>query len=175
MQKLEHITHFNAQKMEKKGAILIDIREAGENAREYIEGSIHWALSEMPNNPPKVDADKEVIFFCRSGNRTIVNAEKINAAFPNKSYVLEGGITAWRNGELPTIVNKKAPLEMQRQVFLAAGLLMLIGTLLAATGNVWGLALTGFVGAGLTFSGITGFCGMAKVLMLMPWNKPVSA
>jgi hypothetical protein len=27
------------------------------------------------------------------------------------------------------------------------------------------------VGAGLTFAGISGFCGMARLLAVMPWNK----
>jgi hypothetical protein len=27
------------------------------------------------------------------------------------------------------------------------------------------------VGAGLTFAGVTGFCGMARLLAVMPWNK----
>ncbi|PLM19864.1 hypothetical protein CWN58_26810, partial [Klebsiella quasipneumoniae] len=31
--------------------------------------------------------------------------------------------------------------------------------------------LSGAVGAGLTFSGITGFCGMARLLAIMPWNR----
>jgi len=37
-------------------------------------------------------------------------------------------------------------------------------------------ALSAFVGAGLIFAGTTGFCGMAHLLGLMPWNrrKPAS-
>ena len=33
------------------------------------------------------------------------------------------------------------------------------------------LALSGFVGAGLMFAGLSGWCGMAKLLGLMPWNR----
>jgi len=33
------------------------------------------------------------------------------------------------------------------------------------------IALTWFVGAGLTFAGVSGFCGMARLLAVMPWNK----
>jgi hypothetical protein len=32
-------------------------------------------------------------------------------------------------------------------------------------------ALAGFVGAGLTFAGVSGFCGMARLLALLPWNR----
>jgi hypothetical protein len=34
-------------------------------------------------------------------------------------------------------------------------------------------AVSAFVGAGLVFAGSTGWCGMAKVLALMPWNRTV--
>ena len=33
------------------------------------------------------------------------------------------------------------------------------------------IALSWFVGAGLVFAGITGFCGMARLLAVMPWNR----
>ncbi len=36
-------------------------------------------------------------------------------------------------------------------------------------------AVPAFVGAGLTFAGITGWCGMAKLLALMPWNRQSAA
>ena len=31
--------------------------------------------------------------------------------------------------------------------------------------------LSAFVGAGLIFAGISGWCGMAKLLAFMPWNR----
>jgi hypothetical protein len=37
-----------------------------------------------------------------------------------------------------------------------------------APGWIW---LSGFVGAGLTFAGIIGTCGMARRLAAMPWNR----
>jgi hypothetical protein len=52
-----------------------------------------------------------------------------------------------------------------------AGSLVLLGVILSQTvapGWIW---LSGFVGAGLTFAGISGFCGMARLLAAMPWNK----
>ena len=47
----------------------------------------------------------------------------------------------------------------------------LAGVLLGAF--VWPgfYVLSGFVGAGLTLAGITGFCGMARLLAHMPWNR----
>ncbi|WP_419866828.1 YgaP family membrane protein [Altericroceibacterium endophyticum] len=58
-----------------------------------------------------------------------------------------------------------------RQVQITAGTLILIGVLLAAfvaPGFIW---LSGFVGAGLLFAGLSGWCGMATLLSAMPWNR----
>jgi hypothetical protein len=32
--------------------------------------------------------------------------------------------------------------------------------------------LSGFVGLGLTFAGLTDFCAMGVLLQKMPWNRP---
>ncbi|MGN6517393.1 MAG: YgaP-like transmembrane domain, partial [Rhizomicrobium sp.] len=51
------------------------------------------------------------------------------------------------------------------------GSLVLLGLFLAVTISPWFVALSGFVGAGLVFAGISGWCGMARVLSIMPWNR----
>jgi hypothetical protein len=60
---------------------------------------------------------------------------------------------------------------LERQVRLAAGLIVLIATLLAVLVNLNWVYLAMFVGAGLTFAGATNICGMAVVLARMPWNR----
>ena len=65
---------------------------------------------------------------------------------------------------------------LSRQVQIAAGALVLTGVIFGfLIAPAW-FALAGFVGAGLTFAGVTGFCGMARLLMRAPWNrvKPAS-
>jgi hypothetical protein len=64
----------------------------------------------------------------------------------------------------PTKVDHRQPIELQRQVQVAAGSLTLIATLLGLTVSEWFLAIPLFVGGGLTLAGVTGFCGMARVL-----------
>ncbi|MGW6405429.1 YgaP family membrane protein, partial [Streptomyces sp. NPDC055134] len=60
---------------------------------------------------------------------------------------------------------------MDRQVRLAAGSLVLAGVVagLAWTPAHW---LSGVVGAGLVFSGVTNTCGMAAALAKLPHNRP---
>ena len=52
-----------------------------------------------------------------------------------------------------------------------AGGLVLAGVILGFLLSPWFFALSGFVGAGLTFAGVTGFCGMARILAVAPWNR----
>jgi rhodanese-related sulfurtransferase len=66
---------------------------------------------------------------------------------------------------------KNAPLPLMRQVQIAAGSLILLGLILSNTVAPAWIILTWFVGAGLTFAGVSGFCGMARLLAVMPWNR----
>jgi rhodanese-related sulfurtransferase len=66
---------------------------------------------------------------------------------------------------------KNAPLPLMRQVQITAGSLVLLGLILSnVVAPAW-ILLSWFVGAGLVFAGVSGFCGMARLLALMPWNK----
>ena len=106
---MQQISLQQVQEKLDKGAILVDIREPSETAKEYIEVAEKWPLSHMPNHKPDIKRKKEVIFFCRSGARTQMNAKKLDASFPNRSYIMQGGIGAWRGAKLPTIRDKNAP------------------------------------------------------------------
>jgi rhodanese-related sulfurtransferase len=112
-----------------------------------------------------------VIFHCRSGHRTQVNASALKACAACDAYALEGGLDAWKKAGLPIVADVSQPLELQRQVQIAAGSLIVLGAVLGVTVSPWFHALSGFVGAGLVFAGASGFCGLARVLTRMPWNR----
>jgi hypothetical protein len=59
-------------------------------------------------------------------------------------------------------------------VRIAAGSLVFVGVLLAQFVNAHFIWLSGFVGAGLVFAGISDFCGMGLLLAKFPWNKRAS-
>ena len=156
--------------------MLVDIREADEHARERIPGARHHALSRLGTESPARAGDKIVIFHCRSGMRTQGNAGALAASAAGcEAYVLEGGLDAWKKAGLPVAKDRKQPIEIMRQVQIGAGSLVLIGVLLGFFVNPTFYALSGLVGAGLLFAGVTGFCGMARVLALMPWNRTANA
>ncbi len=65
---------------------------------------------------------------------------------------------------------KKVPRSLMRQVQFITGGFILLGSLLTHYNPnfIW---VPIIIGAGLFTAGITGFCGLSKVLERMPWNK----
>jgi len=170
---LPTVTPERAKQMLSQGAILVDIREADERARAHIAGTRHMPLSKLDDADVVLHDGKPVIFYCRSGARTLANAGRLAARAGKacEAYMVEGGLDAWRKAGLPVVTDRSQPIELQRQVQIGAGSLALAGTLLGALVSPWFYIVPGFVGAGLLTAGITGFCGMAVLLMRAPWNR----
>ncbi|HAT1611885.1 TPA: DUF2892 domain-containing protein [Raoultella planticola] len=156
-----------------QGARLIDIRDADEYAREHIPDAELVPLAALNNGAVlRTAADETVIFHCQAGSRTQNNAIRLlAAAAPAQVKLLVGGIQAWKAAGLPVKEDKTQPLPLMRQVQIAAGALILLGVALGYGVSSGFFLLSAFVGAGLTFAGITGFCGMARLLAVMPWNR----
>jgi rhodanese-related sulfurtransferase len=152
-------------------AILIDVREPDEFARRHIAESLSCPLSNWDQSRPAMRPGQEVVFACRSGMRTAAACDRLAAGVVGPSFVLAGGINAWEKQGLPLVIDNKAPLEIMRQVQIAAGLLVLAGVVLGLLVAPGWFGLSAFVGAGLAFAGATGFCGMARLLLLAPWNR----
>ena len=150
----------------------MDVREPDEYRSLRIQEAHLRPVSVLPLMPeplPPGSGAKTVIFFCHSGNRTKANTDLLESLAPGRTRILEGGITAWQNAGLP-VISEKRPWPIMRQVQVAAGSLILLSLALSLTAPGF-LVLTAFIGAGLVFAGVSGFCGLARVLARMPWNK----
>jgi rhodanese-related sulfurtransferase len=166
---LPTISPAEAKRLLDQGATLIDIRGRDEHARERIQGARNLPVESLTT----LDGDNRIaIFHCRSGQRTAKHAAKLAEATSCEAYIVEGGIEAWKRAGLPVALDRSQPIEIQRQVMIAAGSLVLLGILLGQFVASAFYAVPGFVGAGLIFAGISGWCGMAKLLAFMPWNRP---
>ena len=161
------ISPAEAQRRIADGAVLIDIRDPDEYARAHIPCARNIPMSRLG----RIDGAPEVIFHCRSGMRTGANAETLASCTDAPVYLLEGGLDAWRQAGLECKVDAGQPLEIIRQVQIGAGSLVLLGVLLGFAIHPAAFGLSAFVGAGLVMAGATGWCGMAKVLARMPWNR----
>jgi rhodanese-related sulfurtransferase len=170
---LPAITPAAARDMIERGARLIDIREPDEHARERIAGAVNVPLARLDRS--SADGAAAVIYHCRSGARTAANAARLADAASGPAFILDGGLDGWRRAGQATFADRSQPLEIMRQVQLAAGGLVLVGVLLGVFVAPAFLGLSAFVGAGLMTAGATGWCGMARLLANMPWNRRSAA
>lgn len=149
---------------------VLDVRSALEFEGERIEGARLVPLDELEHRLDEISDQAEVIVVCRTGVRATIAAEVLARA-GCRPRVLEGGMLAWRRARLPVREGRKR-LPVDRQVQLIAGGMVLIGIALGTLVHPWFLAISAFFGAGLTFAGATGTCGLALLLLKMPWNRP---
>ena len=159
--------------MKAGDCVLVDVREPFEHAAERIEHAVSIPLPKL--NAKSVYArfpGKRLVFHCAGGKRSAKACERYSEISGERGYHLAGGIEAWKQALKPTLKPTKAGLPVMRQVQIVAGLLVVLGVVLGLVVSQWFLALSGFVGAGLIFAGITGWCGMAKLLAKLPWNTP---
>ena len=169
------LTPQAAQELLAQGAVLVDIRGADEYAREHIADAKHIPMEQLNRQGMPTNEANAVIFHCRSGNRTVVNAGVLDNCATCDVYILEGGLDGWKKAGLPVVTDATQPLELQRQVQIGAGFIIVLGVILGSTVAPAWYAFSGFVGAGLIMAGVTGFCGLARILMKMPWNKKAIA
>lgn len=172
---LETITAAEAYKRFQNGEVrLVDVREPDEYAAEAVPGARLVPLSVIDT---QTVADSgapvlPVVFFCRSGNRTRKASDRLEQAAARSgasALQMKGGLQAWKKAALP-VDTRDVPLSLFRQIQIGAGFLVLLG---AGGSLVWGplLWLAVFVGGGLVFAGLTGFCGLGILLGLLPWNR----
>ena len=171
MTELKAISPEQAAALIRDGAVLIDIREADEFARERIAGALNRPLSRLGKESIPDEGCEVMVFHCRSGARTSANSARLAALARGEAYFVEGGLQSWTSAGLPVLRDRKQPIEIMRQVQIVAGSFILLGVLLGAFLAPVFHGVAAFVGAGLVFAGVTGTCGMAKVLSLMPWNR----
>lgn len=168
---IEIISPLEAQKMVLAGeAILMDIREEDEYRQMHIANSYLKPLSLLKGLPPAENPKTAVIFFCRSGGRTKASHALLEKQGYAKSYIMEDGILGWQRTGLPLEKATRTVMPIMRQVQIISGFCVLLFIILSLwlPVTVW---LAALVGLGLIIAGISGFCGLAKLLQLMPWNR----
>lgn len=164
------ISPQDAKLLLEKGALLIDIRDADEHGREHIPNGKNVPISKLCDTQVG-EGHNTIVYYCRSGNRTKMNAPLLMKAAKSEAFILEGGIENWKKSGMSVNKRAGAPIEMMRQVQIAAGSFVVLGAALGYLINPAFFALSAAIGGGLMFSGISGTCAMARVLKMMPWNK----
>ena len=96
---LKQITAIEAKQMVDTGALLVDIREPNEYLAESIPGARNEPLSRFAG--ADLSGAEVVVFHCKSGARTRMNAGALAASVEGDAYLLDGGIDAWRAAGFP--------------------------------------------------------------------------
>lgn len=150
---------------------VVDVREFSEYESERLAGTRLAPLSQFDQHTHLIERDRPVFLLCRSGNRAGKAAERLGQLDYGDVRVVEGGMQAWVSAGHPVERGSRNVWSLERQVRFTAGLLTLIGALLAWLIHPAFIALSGVIGAGLVFSAVTDTCGMGMVLARMPWNQ----
>ena len=149
---------------------VIDVRTPVEFAEVHVPQARNVPLDELKPGSLQIQKDQPVYLLCRSGQRATKAADKFAKEGFSQPVVVEGGTLAWIEANLPVMRGTVKVISLERQVRIAAGAIVLTCVLLARFVNFNFIWLSGFVGAGLIFAGITDFCGMGLLLAKMPWN-----
>ena len=154
------------------GLVVVDVRSPGEFAAAHIRGSYNIPLDALPEAASQLSSlrDETVALVCRTGMRAVQAETILRSAGVESARVLAGGIESWERAGLP-LDRGRGTWSIERQVRAIAGGLVLTGVVGSLAVNRKLLWLSGFVGGGLLFAGLTDFCGMAKLLMLLPFNR----
>jgi rhodanese-related sulfurtransferase len=154
---------------------LLDVRTPAEHAEVHVPGVHLVPLDRL--DPARLAGehgfakDQPIYVFCRSGGRAKQAAVQLEKDGFAECHVVEGGTLAWADAGLPVNRGISKIMSLERQVRIAAGAMVLCGVLLAHFVNPAFIWLSGFVGAGLIFAGITDTCAMGMLISKLPWNQ----
>ncbi len=169
------VQELNTRLQQEPGLALVDVRTPVEYAEVHVPQARLTPLNQL--NPQGLAGDgtaakdRPVYILCRSGQRATRAAEKFAAEGYSEPIVVEGGTLAWIDAGLPVERGQVKVISLERQVRIAAGSLVFIGSALTWLVHPGFLAIPAFVGAGLVFAGVTDFCGMGLLLAKAPWNQ----
>ncbi len=160
------------QWLERGEAVLVDVREPAEFRAAHIRGALSLPLDKVhPGALPQLNG-RRLVVQCQKGGRGARACDLLAAAAPAlELYNLDGGLEAWAAAGLPVVRGRHAHMPLDRQVQTIIGLGLIAASLAAALANPVYAWVPAFFGAGLLAAGLTGFCGLARLLALMPWNR----
>lgn len=165
-----HELHDILEKDQTNNLVLVDVRTPLENKEVRIPQAKNIPLDQLEQHKDELKTYSTVFVHCRSGGRSSKACQKLKEMGIENVVNITGGILAWEAEGFGVQKDARLRFPLIQQVHIVAGLLILLGILLGWLVHPGWIGLSGFVGAGLLFSGLTGHCGMAMLLSRMPWN-----
>jgi rhodanese-related sulfurtransferase len=151
---------------------VLDVRSAAEFESMHIRGSYNVPLPLLSEHTDELAQrlGSRVVLVCQSGVRAEQARQRLGEAGIGTAFVLTGGVPGFAaaGGD---VVRGRARWDLERQVRLVAGSLVVLGLAGGRFVSPKVRMLAGAIGAGLTFSAATNTCAMGTALSAMPWNR----
>ncbi len=91
-----------AARLRDAGAFVLDVREPAEWTEVHIPGATLIPLGQLSGRLDEVPLDRQVVVYCRSGNRSAPGRDILLAAGFTSVTSVTGGLGAWQAAGLPT-------------------------------------------------------------------------
>lgn len=159
---------------EHEDLVILDVRSAAEFESVHIRGSYNVPLPLLSEHTAELAErlGQRVVLVCQSGARAEQARQRLSGAGLDTAYVLTGGAPGFADAG-GDVVRGAQRWDMERQVRMVAGSLVLTGLVGGRFVSPKLRTLAGIIGTGLTFSAASNSCAMGKALAAMPWNKTV--
>jgi rhodanese-related sulfurtransferase len=156
---------------------ILDVRTAAEVKAAGLPDCLHIPLHEL--TPERLQAEiiksgkngSHVYLLCQAGRRAEMAADQLKGNIDAELYVIEGGMNLVQQSNIDLVKEGKKVLPLDRQMRIAAGLMVVTGAALGASVNPAFYALSAFIGGGLVFAGVTNICPLTGLISKMPWNR----
>jgi rhodanese-related sulfurtransferase len=149
---------------------LVDVRTPTEFAAGHIAGAVNIPLETVESRIHDIDAVRPVVLVCKAGHRAHIAARLVAPCRPNAA-VMKGGMDAWFRAGRPVVVSARTRWSLERQVRFVAGIVVLAGVAAGLAVHPYWVFVSGLVGVGLVFAGVTDFCPMGILLSRCSWNR----
>jgi rhodanese-related sulfurtransferase len=87
---------------EQRPLQLIDVREPYEREAGHLDDTLHIQLVALAEQAPALEREQPVVFYCRSGSRSLMAAQAFRAA-GFEAYSMAGGLVRWVGEGRPLI------------------------------------------------------------------------
>jgi phage shock protein E len=102
--RIREVSAAEAQQQQAGGALLIDVRDREDFAKEYAAGAVHMSRGtlELKIEDKVPDTAAPIICYCGGGSRSALAAESLQKMGYTNVASLAGGFKAWKDQGLPT-------------------------------------------------------------------------
>ncbi len=87
----------------RSDAQIVDIRDKNAFNQGHIIDALHLPLSEIDKQKNLLDSERPAIIVCERGQTSMSAYNLLKDTMSENLFVLEGGLNAWKEAELPIV------------------------------------------------------------------------